>query len=205
MRQNFTDQLAKLSQKLVDLQTDPNIATAIMEGLPSEGTSFYTPCQSLRTAVQHQDSIGWQATMEGLLALEWQGHQAEYYCQLGSQRRAHTWAASVSLALTSISHGMWNTRNRILHPRGEHSNTSGFGQAQEQIVEELLHTDPGTLLVGDQHLLTSRTPQEIRRMSPTDQGMWIASLEEAQQTAMEERHSGIQGQRRIMRNWLAQP
>ena len=154
------------------------------------------------TATQ-QDTIGWQATLEGKLATGWRKKQQDYYQQNGSRRRAHTWAASVSLALLCVSHSMWNVRNGILHPRGANGRTTAAGQARDQLVEELLFTDPHNLLAADQHLMTSRTPAQIRHLSSEDQDTWINALRLAIDAAEELRNSTAGNQRLHMAAWLS--
>ena len=203
MRTCFTEQLTTFRTKLEDLETDPDIIESLMAGITSETSSFRTPDQdSCLDASTTQDGIGWQATLEGLLCSQWRSIQAQYYSTMESRRRSHTWAASVSLALLCITHRMWNTRNKILHPKGEHRGTIFEISALDDLREELLETDPELLLLPDRHLLTGRTRAQLYRLTGNALQMWISNVQDAIAAAAAHRASGRQSQDEIMQSWL---
>ena len=67
------------------------------------------------TAIKKQMGLGKDAYPCGLLCVQWKHAQQEYFCQVGSRKCEHKWAATLATKLIELTNDMWKHRNNILH------------------------------------------------------------------------------------------
>ena len=124
----WTKSLAELAVWMKKEKTHPGIRAAIIgylkawqaDGPPPNlvGQQFF----DVPVAIANQNTIGWQAMMDGSLAQGWQSSQQRYYEYIRSKKTGLRWTSALIRKLWQIAWDMWEHRNGILHDKE-------FGQA----------------------------------------------------------------------------
>ena len=129
----------------------------------------------LQEATRNQNSIGWQALLEGCPALGWKEAQQAYYEWLPSKRTGLRWLSALVRKLWQIAWDMWEHRNGILHDKEK-------GQAaQEREARIRAEFEEGfDDLDVDTQLLAKPGLRRILRYKAGPQKSWIARIEAAQ-------------------------
>jgi hypothetical protein len=82
------------------------------KGLTTQNPAF-TASHSLRTAVHHQDEIGWYNFLMGRISVKWHAVQHWYYEWLGKSNTGRKWAVALIKKIFKVSWDMWDHRNDV--------------------------------------------------------------------------------------------
>ena len=111
----------KLDTFLKEQKTERGLRKAIISHLrrwQSEPDFFLVSLQydHLFTA---QTEIGWKNFLFGVVALEWQQAQQEYYTLISSRRTGKRWVSALIRKLWDIAWDLWDHRNSQIHKPGK--------------------------------------------------------------------------------------
>ena len=113
--------LQKLAHALRRQFTDPEIISAILNGLRSWHTGVIPVCHSrnptLRSAFTAQKNLGWENCARGFISHHWQATQALYRKRLLAHDHysSERWVATLIKGLWDVAWDQWEYRNAILH------------------------------------------------------------------------------------------
>jgi len=110
--------LCSLRQWFTDHKTDPDIASAIIEGLNNwrySTSGLSTNSSNLAVAVDMQTDIGWSLAIERWLTFEWAEQQVAYYRSINSRRSRRRWLIALIRKVWLIAWDLWEHWNGILH------------------------------------------------------------------------------------------
>ena len=161
--------------------THPDLQSCIINTLEYGGPSEFAreaTDPSVGVAAMIQDEIGWENFLFGRIATEWRRIQAEHYRDTSSKRTVKRWASGLVLHLLAICHGVWMSRNGVVHARDE----SGRLLADVEAVDDEIRTqfDVGTdgLYPGDQHFLTRRSLKKVLKDTLPNKRLWVECIQE---------------------------
>jgi hypothetical protein len=106
--------LGSLQEWLASVQTDPDITSALCNGLQTWrlGQAFQVPPNHhLYCATLQQGDIGWGNLLEGWIAIEWETMQQEFYTYNHSRRTGRKWSVMLLQRIWQISRALWEHRN----------------------------------------------------------------------------------------------
>jgi hypothetical protein len=69
----------------------------------------------VRDTIADQDTIGWQAALEGTIVIGWADTQQRYYEWIGSRKTGKRWVAALIRKMWDVTWNQWEHRNHILH------------------------------------------------------------------------------------------
>jgi hypothetical protein len=124
------------------------------------------------------DALGFRNLLEGRIPRLFYDYRVEDISRRGLRKHAGHWCNGLILQLLQITHRQWTFRCGTVHLRGPDGLTSSQRSRLAQRCEELLWTDPSTLLDEDRHLLDldfatlGEAPSDIRRA-------WLSEMEAA--------------------------
>ena len=131
------------------------------------------PC--LVAAVEEQDQIGWDWTLQGKLSLLWQQLQHQWLQEVGSQKSAERWVADLSSYLLALTHTLWTTHSGIIHEHDEDGLLMEEGHQLHQAIEEQFSLGEQELNIQGHHLLEVRRSR-ILAMWATDRKKWLQAV-----------------------------
>ena len=122
VREFWHDSLTTLHAWLLAQDTDPDIASFLIDGLQSwltdphgnEGTLSSFPLQH-RCSFAQQLSLGWFGTISGMFHPSLINLQQQYYNQQQLKRSGSAWGRKLILQLWQRLHLLWKLRNHHLH------------------------------------------------------------------------------------------
>ena len=76
----------------------------------------------VRSIIEGQDEIGWEAMMFGSVHKAWSTEQGNYLTALGRRTTSKTWTSQLIRLLWKIQHSMWIHRNSFVHKVGQSIN-----------------------------------------------------------------------------------
>ena len=113
--------LQKLAGTLRRASTDPELISAIINGLRSWHTSVLPVCHSrnpnLRSVFNAQKHLGWENCARGFISHHWRATQ-ELYCRRllsCAHFSSEHWVATLIKGLWDVAWDQWEYRNAILH------------------------------------------------------------------------------------------
>lgn len=178
----FESSVDKLVDWLASQRTAPALTSLISSYLRGRGEStmlslcgvgsIYTP---LACAV---DDLGFRNIMEGRVPVLLYDLRNADISRCGLHKHAGHWCNGLILRLLQITHRQWMYRNGTVHFRGPDGLTSLQQQALVRKCEELLWTDPSTLLSDDQALL-SIDFEELGNGNAAGRQVWVSEMESA--------------------------
>ena len=133
------------------------------------------PGPRFSSLVRDHDRLGWRNFLEGRICQEWLILQADHYRQYNIRRGAAKWARGLMLRLLQITHRQWTYRNSTVHIKVNDDLTEAQQLALMSRCEELLWTDPDSLLREDRVLLDADF-QSLGSGSAYDRQLWAAEM-----------------------------
>lgn len=115
--------MQELEDDLRSLGTAEPIAESIMKNLQAWRAAAPAPPvpvdESIRTLVEEQLCLGWQAAFEGRFAIGWAAAQERFYRRKGAKvyHNGKRWLSLLIKKLFEISWDLWSHRNNELHKR----------------------------------------------------------------------------------------
>jgi hypothetical protein len=192
------------SQLLTALETHPEIQACFERVLRNPTLPFDQGTPSvIKLAATAQGRIGWHSTTEGRIASHWRTIQDSYYKSQGSRRTVDNWASGVVQGLLEFTQGLWKKRCELVHERDQQGLLLAQGRTLTDLLTTMLLTLPTDLLLGDRHLLTYRSKEQIHKLQPADKEIWLFSMRQALEEAKDERASENHGMRQTIREWLS--
>lgn len=199
---NKTERLEAFTSWMESANTHPEILRIFMRVLSSDIS--FTSVATLETAIaaRQQDALGVWNTWVGRLSISWEQLQDTYYRSISSSKTSRVWAAGMTEHILLIGHGLWVTRNRVLHDKTLggitiHQSTELNNEISNQYALGLADLHP-----RDHHLITKRDLPSILKLPTAHKRLWYQSLLIARdhgrlQAAVED--NSMAG---IMRRWL---
>lgn len=205
-KQLWEDSIANLGNWLKSIRTHPHIIDIVTSRLRqwhdgSDLSPFHTNVPGLAEAVQEQDSIGWEAAIEGRWANSWRELQLGYYQWKGRRNSGRRWLIAVIKRLWTIAWDLWDHRNKV---RLEEEAATAKRRVQENISAQFL-AGFRDLLPSEHKLLTSR-PLRSRLADPLfRQQSWLRRIRACRKRGQELRFQRDRNRSRILlRQWLSQ-
>jgi hypothetical protein len=198
---------------MTSINTDPNIASTIIEYLDSWRNDIPPSGQldtDINTLIQLQSQIGWQSFLEGFTHRKWEEAQISYYKSIHSLRSGKRWITQLIIKLWGVAWDLWDHRNQVLH-RQNSSSTMQEVEAMNAKISSLYSSLVGLLPPEDAYLFN--TPLDLLlKKTIASKKEWISqanaplSMQRSRVICSLrpelERQRSIARMRRNMRNWL---
>ena len=177
------DAALQATQKLQELDTDPDILTIFTKALckPTNGSMVFSCPHTtdsniiLQHACKDQDQIGHIQFLQGMIATTWQQAQEEYYYNIESSKTSKTWAVKVVNILHQFLHSIWITRCEITHKRKMEILTQKEHREVAQRIQYEKDNGLGDLTPNFQYLQVEA--ENISNASLDFQYAWLEELE----------------------------
>ncbi len=174
--------LDTLVEWLVSQRTDPELITLLSSYLRLRGDSSMLSLCSPRSRYCHLacmvDDLGFRNMLEGRIPKLFYDVRAADIQRRGLRKHAGHWCNGLILRLLQITHRQWTYRCGTVHLRGPDGLTSAQRDRLARKCEELLWTDPTTLLDEDRYLLEIDFDALGDAPSSTCQA-WLSEMEAA--------------------------
>ena len=194
--QIYEDSVDILITWLSSQQTDPALLSLISTYLRCRGDRTMTSLCSPGSRYFHfaviQDKLGFRNFIEGRVPAILVGLRSDYIAQNGLRRHAGHWCNGLILRLLQIIHRQWTFRNGTVHYRGPDGMTMTQQRQLAQKCEDLLWTDPMTLLDDDRALLDIDF-STLGAGPSSNRQLWVSEMEAARCAAQYKRR-GTAGQ-----------
>ena len=178
----FSTSVDKLVSWLASQRTDPELIILISTYLRSRGDySMMSLCgvRSRYCRLAHMvDALGFRNMMEGRIPLLFYHYRVEDIQRRRLRKHAGHWCNGFILRLLQITHRQWTFRCGTVHLRGPDGLTSFQRSRLAQRCEDLLWTDPSTLLEEDKYLLNLDF-EKLGEASSDMRKAWISEMESA--------------------------
>ncbi len=178
----YSSSVDKLVTWLAGQNTDPELTALLSAYLRGRGDhsmlSLCRPYSRYCQLADMVDNLGLRNLLEGRIP------RLFYDCRLadiqrrGLRKHAGHWCNGLILRLLQITHRQWTFRCGTVHLRGPDGLTSSQRDRLAQRCEDLLWTDPSTLLEDDRYLLALDFEDIGAAPSDTRQA-WISEMEAA--------------------------
>lgn len=175
-------------------RTDPPLTHLLSTYLRGRGNVYMSSLCSSRSIyydlAEMVDLLGFQGLLEGRIPRLFYTARLDDIKRRRLRKHAGHWCDGLILRLLQITHRQWTFRNGTVHFRGP----DGLTQAQQDRLtrrcEELLWTDPSTLLDEDKYLLELDF-ESLGDGPATAQQAWISEMEAARAAARYESREDI--------------
>lgn len=187
----------------------PELQTAVITRLRQwKGETNVDPLLTehcgLRSAVLHQDELGWYNFLMGRISLQWREVQQRYYEWLGHRNTGRKWATALIKKVWEVSWDMWDHRNEV------RLNTLTPAKRRRLVALNLLVTDEyqrGTegLRPKDHHWL-SKPQATILHYDFNRNEQWAESIQLARlrfDNDLEHEADANRRQRELFADWMA--
>ena len=147
---------------------------------------------SLRTAIDDQNNIGWQQAIKGYLSVEWK-HLLEIALYNNDQAQEGRGPHHIRLILKAIftaTRALWISRNGALH--GEQTASMDRIRSAETAEITEYHQQTDAILIGDRHYCNQPLDTLLRK-NPTTRRRWLRYMRMARHRFIE----NSRGQTRI--------
>jgi hypothetical protein len=153
----FSSSVDKLVGWLSSQRTDPELTVLLSQYLRARGSTemitFCSPFSKYRDLATTVDDLGFRNLLEGRIPKLFFTLRQQDISRRGLRKHAGHWCNGLILRLLQITHRQWTYRNGTVHLRGPDGLTSAQRDLLSQKCEDLLWTDPSTLLEDDRYLL----------------------------------------------------
>ena len=129
VRQYWISALENLQKWLTTQETDPHIASFLLQGILSwtrdpygEEVPLFQYPSSYLSPFCSQLTIGWFGTISGLIHNSIISRQTKYYQSISRRKTGPSWGKKLTLELWHIIYKLWTTRNTKLHEATIHEN-----------------------------------------------------------------------------------
>jgi hypothetical protein len=178
----FSSSVDKLVDWLVSQRTDPELITLLSSYLLHRGDSsmlsLCTPHSRYCSLAYLVDDLGFRNILEGRIPKMFYDVRSADIQRRGLRKHAGHWCNGLILRLLQITHRQWTFRCGTVHLRGPDGLTSAQRDRLARKCEELLWTDPTTLLDEDRYLLNIDFEALGDAPSSTRQA-WLSEMEAA--------------------------
>jgi hypothetical protein len=178
----FSSSVDKLVEWLASQRTDPELITLLSSYLRLRGDSSMLSLCAPRSRYCHLacmvDDLGFRNMLEGRIPKLFYDARAADIQRRGLRKHAGHWCNGLILRLLQITHRQWTYRCGTVHLRGPDGLTSAQRDRLTRKCEELLWTDPTTLLDDDRYLLELDFDALGDAPSSTRQA-WLSEMEAA--------------------------
>jgi hypothetical protein len=177
---------------MISSQTSPAIQTTILTRLSQWATlQPLTPLpnipDTLMSALQSQDEIGWDNFFEGCTAKAWEEHQQAYYDWCRTQKSSRRWAIALIQKLWDIAWDLWEHRIGIVHSQENAETLHNMASVDSNIRSQFLQGPQG--LRQHDHSLFSGHMDDILSNTILFRQRWLQWVETARARAA--RHNAI--------------
>ena len=189
----FDSSIDRLVEWLASQRTDASLTLLLSEYLRNRGdvpmTSLSTPRSEYYELAEMIDLLGFRNLLEGRIP------RLFYDVRLADIKRRHLskhaghWCNGLILQLLQITHRQWTFRNGTVHLKGPDGLSPTQTKALARRCEDLLWTDPSTLLDEDKYLLEVDF-DDLGNGASASRQMWISEMEAASAAA---RNAGVEG------------
>jgi hypothetical protein len=202
--------IEELQDTLIEFQTDPQVARAILQGVQSirsghPGT-FLGRVDAARAYVS-QTGIGWFPFLTGFASTQWGTIQESYDKSKGIDKPLRRSKREILKKLLSVAWDMWRHRSGILHDT-DTSAKQRWNQELSTAVQAQFDLGTTTLAPRHQHWLADKTLSHILDYEPQLKRQWLESVELARESYdrnTSRAHRSNQAQRNLLRSWLIPP
>ena len=116
----WTTAMGKFKDELVKLHTHPNLGEVLCDRLTAwrhdlEPTVEVSHFLGLRTTIENQERVGWQAMLEGMPVQGWEEVQQRYFVWRKKRQTGKRWLVAIIKKLWDVAWDLWEHRNGILH------------------------------------------------------------------------------------------
>ena len=207
--QVWQQSLLRFARQLQKTHTDPEIISAIVNGMRSWHNATLPVCHSrnplLRQAWAEQKELGWENCLRGFISLHWRATQLLYQQQTQRDQffSEERWVASLIKGLWSVAWDQWEYRNSILHSPLHRVHLTLVHQLDAAITQEYsqgLADLPSTFSPLFQLPLTQLLHKPVQYRQH-----WLHHVASARQRGNSEAHpypSDYNSERTSLRRWL---
>lgn len=178
-------------------RTDPVLTTLLSSYLRGRGDVCMTSLCSYRSRyydlADMVDCLGFRNMLEGRIPKLFYSTRLDYIKCRRLDKHAGHWCNGLILRLLQITHRQWTFRNGTVHLRGPDGLTERQQSALAQRCEELLWTDPSTLLDEDKYLLDIDF-DALGDGPATTRQAWISEMDAARAAARYEAGADAEGE-----------
>ena len=140
----------------------------------------------IQLALQHQNNIGWQQLLEGMMASAWTRLQAQHYVHIRSKKTSRSWAAGLIKQLVKTGQLQWKHRNDYKHMVGKPRHKQHIFRVNQEMLRELQRgTD--TLLSSDAHKV-DYAAMELLQKPLSFKKSWLLNVSRARQRFLRIKH-----------------
>ena len=176
----WDQEVTKLQQWMIENDGEPNMVQAIIENINAWRSQYPYPAtrydnRTLRSAIRHQDEIGWQNFIEGFKDIGWRKVQMTHFQHINSQKSVLLWMSRLQQKLWNIMKAMWTDRNNTLHHEG---NTVHQHEMQAITAEILIEWQIGIDILPNnryEHLFRGNVQTRLNDTIHQKQ-MWLSSV-----------------------------
>ena len=202
----WENSMEKLRIWLQKKKTQPNVAKLICDRLiawrcdtaPGVHPSTY---RGIRSALENQEKVGWQAMLEGAPAIGWREVQQSYYEWLGLRKTGLRWLSALVQKLWDVAWDQWNHRNGILHDNDE----SLVSVLQDLKIKEQYQQGSSGSTKDGQTVFRMGLVRTLK-LSKELKTAWLIRIVESRQRCSRQReaqHTTYAQERQTMGRWLA--
>jgi hypothetical protein len=213
----WRDSITSLRRSLESNDTDPEIITAIIEGLNSWKFGYPSPPPRepiVRSAWSSQNAIGWWAMVNGFVSCEWHKAQRNFFKlsnardPFGRPKDVRRWTVELVRKLLGISWDMWRHRNGVLHSNELTAQRSRELLAINNEIRIQFETGANTLSSQDRFWISRASLNKVLEYDLDRKKRWLESVRLARQRFQNRKDSlweTYRPQRELLRNWLHLP
>ena len=199
-----TKAMDKLKKELVTAHTLPNLAEVLRDRLTawqsnSAPTVPFSNFLGLRTTIEDQDRVGWQAMLEGMPVFGWEEVQQRYLVWRKKRSTGKRWLLAIIQNLWDIAWDLWDHRNNILHD----TDTNLAEQQQNKELEEEFNKGPNTV-TREAKLLFRQGLGRLLALPPSAKQAWLIRIRNARvrYAELQMLYQPFADKRRGMELWL---
>lgn len=135
--------------------------------------------ENIQNAMLHQADIGWQQSLEGLLASTWTQIQAQHCKEIRNKKTGTAWATGLIKAQATTGRDQWRHRVKHKHELGKPRHKAHVFKLNKELLQELTRGTK-TLLPGDQCEVNCAT-LELLAKTPSFKTSWLLNGARARQ------------------------
>ncbi|MCA1800669.1 MAG: hypothetical protein LC650_05195 [Actinobacteria bacterium] len=187
----WNQSILKLQQHLEKAETDPELATCLIDCLQQwrrkEKVNLSSYPDSLKQLVHEQRTLGWKNLLEGLPTRRWRIYQHNYYKQNNIRKSSTLWLRGTLQHINNLAWNQWNHRNKIKHNTVRPEEKRALKLLNNQIIREYTKGQDD-LLPADRHHLRHNIVHLLQK--PTDfKKAWLVNITTARQRKLRIQHN----------------
>jgi hypothetical protein len=193
--------LQKLEQKLIELDTDPDLQALLLLLLDNwrfDRTLSADLPPYLKDLAQKQALLSGNRLLEGWLRPDWQWYQQRYYCRIWSKRNGRRWLVAVIQKLWDTAWDLWDHRNNVLHEQDSTLTVAMSNVIQREVIYTY-NTLQGWLLPRKDAYLVKFPLEDLLRKDDSVKQAWLHG---AKLALLGPSAGYLKGMKNCMRQWL---